>query len=70
MRSKRCCEWKIIGEMLESSLENIPRSHFLEEIFRPADSKSLGGRVSKSEAFEMQLSHGVWGSSFKCYPTV
>ena len=42
--------------------------HFLEETFRPADSKSL--RL-KSAAFEMQLlSHGVWGSPLKRGPTV
>ena len=40
---------------------------FLEEIFWSADSKSL--RL-KSAAFEMQLRHGVWGSSFKLRPTV
>ena len=43
-------EWKIIEEMLESSLKNKSRSHFLEEIFRPADSKSLRMEVT---AFKM-----------------
>ena len=33
-------EWKIIGEMLESSLKNKSGSHLLEEIFWPAGSKS------------------------------
>ena len=51
----------------ESSLKNKSRSHFLEEIFWPADSKSLGLR---SGACEMQLSCGVWGSPFKPPPTV
>ena len=67
MYSNRGCEWKIIGGMLQSSLKNKSRSHFLEEIFRPADSKSLKLR---SMAFEIQLSHGVWGSPFKHDPTV
>ena len=40
---------------------------FLEKYFWPADSKSLRQR---SAAFEMQLSHGAWGSSFKRHPTV
>ena len=62
MSSARGCEWKVIGEMLESSLKNKSQSHFLE-IFWPADSKSLRLR---SAAFEMQLSHGVWGLPFKC----
>ena len=35
--------------------------------FRPTDSKSLRLR---SAAFEMQLSHGVWGSPFKRHSTV
>ena len=39
---------------------------FLEETFRPADSKSLRLR---SAAFEMQLHHGVWGSPLKRTPT-
>ena len=47
--SYRGCEWKIIGEMLESSLKNKSRSHLLEEIFQPPDSKSLRLR---SAAFE------------------
>ena len=34
----------------------------LKKLFWPADSKSL--RL-KSAAFEMQLSHDVWGSPFK-----
>ena len=65
--STRGCEWKIIGEMLESSLKNKSRGHFLEERFRPADSKSLRLR---SVAFEMQLSHGVWCFPFKRTPNV
>ena len=44
--------------MQESSLKNKSRSHFLEEAFGPASNKSL--RV-RSAAFEMELSHGVWG---------
>ena len=67
MCSIRGCELKIIGEMLGSSLKNKSRSHFLKEIFRAADSKSL--RLA-SAAFEMQLSHGVWGSPFKRSPTI
>ena len=35
---------------------------FLEEIFLPTDSTSLRLR---SAAFEMQLSHVIWGSTFK-----
>ena len=38
--SIRDCEWEIIGKY-ESSLKNKSQSHFLEEIFRPADSNSL-----------------------------
>ena len=53
--------------MPESSLRNKSQSHFLEEIFRPADSKSLRLKIP---AFEMQFSHGVWGSPFKRPPTV
>ena len=48
--------------MLESLFKNKSRSHFLEEIFRPEDSKSLRLRYA---AFEVQLCHGVWGSPFK-----
>ena len=51
--------------MLESSLKS---NHFLEEIFQPADSKSLI-RLRRA-AFEMQLSFDVRGSPFKCLPTV
>ena len=39
-------------------------NHFLEEIFCPADSKRL-----RSAAFEIQLSHSIWGSPFKCPTT-
>ena len=53
--------------MLQSSLKNKQRSHFLEQTFGPADDKSLRMR---SAAFEMQLSHGVWGSPFQRPPTV
>ena len=53
--------------MLESSLKNKSQNHLLEEIFQPPDSKSLRLRCA---VFEMQLSHGVWGSPFKCSPTV
>ena len=53
--------------MLESSLKNKSRSNFSEEIFRPADSKSLNLRIA---TFEMQLSHGVWDSPFKRSPTL
>ena len=42
--------------------KNKLRSHFLEKIFWPVDSKSLRLRCA---AFEMQLSDGVWGSPFK-----
>ena len=49
--------------MLESSF----MKPFLEEIFWPANSKGLRLR---SAAFEMQLSHGVWGSLFESPPTV
>ena len=55
MCSTRYCEWKIIGEILESSIKNNSKSHFLEEIFRPADSKSLR---TKMTTFEMELNHG------------
>ena len=65
MCSNRCHEWKIIGEMFESSSKNKSRSHLLEEIFRLADSKSFRMR---SAAFEMQLSHDVRGSPFKRPP--
>ena len=61
------CEWKIIVGMLESSFENKSRSHFLEEIFQPADIKNLRLR---SAAFQTQLSHGVWSSPFKRPATV
>ena len=50
---------QIIDEMLESTKKNNSKSHFLEEIFRPADSKSLR---TKMTAFEMELNHGDWGS--------
>ena len=60
--SNRGCEWKITGEMLEFSLKNKSRSHLLEDMVRPPDSKIL--RL-KSAAFEIPLSHGVWGSPFK-----
>ena len=53
--------------MLELPLKKTSQSHFLREIFQPADSKSL--RLT-STAFEMQLSHGVWGSRFKRLTTV
>ena len=53
--------------MLESSLKNKPRRYFLEEIFRPVDSKSFRLR---SVVFEMLFNNGVWGSSFKYAPTV
>ena len=53
--------------MQESSLKNKSRSHFLEETFGPASNKSLRLR---SAAFEMQLSHGVWGQLFQRAPTV
>ena len=65
--SNRECEWKIIGEILESSLKNKSRSHLLKEIFRSPDSKSL--RL-KQGVFEIPLSHGVWGSPLKCVPNV
>ena len=52
--------------MLETSIKNKSQSHFLEEIFWPADSKSLRLR---SAAFETQLCHGVWSSPIKCPPT-
>ena len=65
--STRGCGWKIIGEMLESSLKNKSRSNFLEQTFGPANNKSLRLR---SAAFEMQLSHGVWGLPFQRAPTV
>ena len=42
--------------MLRVLIKKKSRSHFLEEIFWPADSKSLKLR---SAAFEMRLSHGV-----------
>ena len=42
-------QWKIFGEMLESSLKNKLQSHFLEETFQLADSKSL--RLFKTENF-------------------
>ena len=64
MCSTRVCEWKIIGEILEFSLKNKSRSHFLDEIFRPEYSGSL--KLVSAE-FEMQLIH-VWGSPFK-HPT-
>ena len=48
--------------MLEFSLKNKSRSHLLEDMVRPPDSKIL--RL-KSAAFEIPLSHGVWGSPFK-----
>ena len=51
--------------MLQSSLKNKSRSHFLEEILRPADNKSL--RLERA-ALEMQLSQGVRDSPFK-HPT-
>ena len=54
------CEWKIIDEMLESSLKNKSQSHLLEEIFQPPN----------SQRHEILLSHGVWGSPFKRPPTV
>ena len=38
--STQGCEWKIIVEMLESSFKNKSQSNFLEEIFRPVDSKT------------------------------
>ena len=53
--------------MLESSLKNKSRSHFLEEILLPADSKSL--RLRRA-ALEMKLSHGVRDSPFKRPTTV
>ena len=53
--------------MLESSLKNKSRSHFLEEILPPADSKSL--RLRRA-ALEMKLSHGVRDSPFKRPTTV
>ena len=37
--SNRGFEWKIIGEMLESSLKNKSQNHLLEDIFQPPDSK-------------------------------
>ena len=43
--------------IVESSFKNKSPSHFLEEIFRPEDSKRLRLR---SAAFEIQLSHSVW----------
>ena len=52
---------------VRSSLKNKSRSHFLEELFWPVDSKSLQLRGA---TFETQLSHGVWGLSFKRPPTV
>ena len=64
--STQDCEQKIIGEMIKSSLKNKSRSYFLEEIFWPADSKSLILRIA---AFEMLLIHGVWCSAFKHHPT-
>ena len=57
-------EWKTNDEILESSLKNKSWRHLLEEIFQPAESKSLRLR---SAAFETQLSGSVWGSPFK-YP--
>ena len=65
--STRCCEMKFVGELLDSSLNKSNHSHFLEEIFRPADSKSFR---MKSGKCQMQLNHGVWDSPFKRTPTV
>ena len=53
---------------MESSVKSKSQSQFLEEVFWPSDSKSL--RLRRSEAFEMQLSHDIWGSSLKYLPTV
>ena len=53
--------------MLESPFKNKSQSHFLEEMFQSADSKSLRLR---SAVFEMQLNHGVWCSPLKRPPTV
>ena len=58
---------KIIGEMSEPSLKIKSKSHFVEEMFWPADSETLRLR---SATFEMQLSHGVWVSPFKFPPNV
>ena len=60
MCSTQGCEWKTF-------IKKQITKPFLEEILQPADSKSLWLR---SAAFEMQLSLGVWGSPFKCPPTV
>ena len=51
--------------MLESSLENKSRNHFLQEICRPSDRKSLKLRTA---AFEMQFI--VLGSPFKRPPII
>ena len=63
--------WKVVNRksLLKSlsSFKSKSWSHFLEEIFRPTDSKSLRLR---SAAFGMQASHGVWGSPSKCPTTV
>ena len=39
--SNQGCEWKIIGEMLESSLKSKSQSYLLEKMFQPPDSKSF-----------------------------
>ena len=60
--------YKVVNDHNRSQrVKNKSRGHFLEDIFRPADSKSLRLR---SAAFEMQLSHGVRGSPFKHPPIV
>ena len=38
--STRGYEWKVVGQMLESSLKNKLQSQLVEEMFWPADSKS------------------------------
>ena len=58
--STQGCEWKIL-------IKKQITKPFLEEMFQPAGSKSL--RLRKA-TFEMQLSLGVWGSPFKCPPTL
>lgn len=47
-------------------MKNKSQNYCLEEIFGPVNNKSLRLR---SEALEMQLSRGVWGSPFKRLPT-
>ena len=46
--------------------KQITKPSLIMKIFWPAGNKSLRLR---SAVFEVELRHGVWGSSFKCFST-